>query len=69
MAKVTITIEDIGGDKVKIVASPNFETLMKIDISGNHLTPAHGYAMRLLNEARRISKLQDPGKIKIPRLV
>lgn len=70
MAKITITVEDIpGSDKVKIVAEPNFMTIMKMDISGNQLTPAHGYALRMMNEALRLSKSSNPTNlIEIPRI-
>lgn len=69
MAKVTITVEDLDNGKVKITAEPNFMTIMKIDISGNHLTPAHGYALRMMNEAMRVSKENNPENlIQIPRV-
>lgn len=69
MAKVTITVEDMPNGRVSIKAEPNFETMMKLDISGHTLQPAHGLAIAMLNEARRISKSNDPTNlIKIPRL-
>lgn len=69
MAECIIRIKDLPGGKVSIEATPNFETMMKIDESGYGLTAAHGYALRLLNEARKTSKSQDPtNRILIPGL-
>lgn len=71
MAKVTITIEDLPGpgNKVKIVAEPNFETMMKMDISGNILTSAHGYAVLALNSIRSAAKRMGPQVLEIPRVL
>ena len=66
MAKCTITITDLPGDKVQIIAEPNFATMMEIDNSGNRLTSAHGMAFALLNHARDLSKKNDPIVRKIP---
>ena len=69
MAKVTIEIEDIADGKVKVVATPNVETIFKMAESGHDLTSAHGYAFQALNAIRQHSKSQDPTtKILIPRL-
>lgn len=69
MAKVTITIEDLPNDQVKIEATPNFETIMKMDISGERMTSAHGYALFMLNQARLKSKdFQPQILIQIPRV-
>lgn len=69
MAEITIVVKDIEGGKVSIRATPSFEMIMKMDISGNKLTPAHGYAVALLNKAREISKSNDPRQIiQVPRL-
>jgi hypothetical protein len=43
MPKITITVEDLPGNQVKIEATPNFETMMKMDISGERMTSAHRY--------------------------
>jgi hypothetical protein len=69
MGKCTITIEDLPGDKVKIVVDPSFETICKMEVSGHQLTSAQGYALALMNRAREIGK--EKGKIiaKIPRLI
>lgn len=69
MAKVIIEIEDIPGDKVKITSNPTMETMIKMELSGDRLTSAHGYAYACLNEIRKLSKSQDPtNKLLIPRL-
>jgi hypothetical protein len=67
LAKITITIEDIGNNQVRVVATPNFETMMKMDISGERLTSAHGYALLALNKIREKSKDESlMNKILIP---
>lgn len=69
MAKITITIEDLPNGSVKVEATPNFETMMKLDISGNSLTSAHGYALFVLNQVRKKSKEFNPNNlIQIPRI-
>lgn len=69
MAKVTITIEDAPGGKVKVVAEPNFETMMQKHVSGNGLTAAQGYALAALNSIRMAAKSQSNNlKVIIPRL-
>ena len=54
--KISITIEDLPGDKVKIVMDPTAETLMKMITSGEEQTSAMGYALGMANKAREISK-------------
>lgn len=57
MAKVVITIEDMAFSRgVKVVAEPNFETMMQAHLSGHELTAAHGYALAALNKIRDVSK-------------
>lgn len=69
MAKVTIVIEDKPGNKVTIVSDPNFETMLKMDLSGAALTSGHGYAIAMLNKAREISKASGSKlAVKIPRI-
>ena len=69
MAKVVIEIEDMPGNRVSVKATPNFETICKMDLSGHTLTSAHGYAVAMLNTARQISKSNDPKNvILIPRV-
>ena len=69
MAKIVIEIEDMGTDKVSVKASPNFEQIAKHEEAGNKLTPAHGYAIALLNRARQISMSNEPTNIiKIPKV-
>ena len=69
MAKVVITIEDLPNGKVRTVCEPNFETMMKMKMSGGELTSAHGYAFQCLNAIREESKRRGPTKILIPRLI
>lgn len=66
MARATITIEDLSNGNVKVVSDPNFETLMSMDISGQHLTSAHGYLFSILNHVRTISKQNGPIVRQIP---
>jgi hypothetical protein len=69
MAKVTITIEDLGSGGVKVISEPNFETIMKLHISGHDLTSAHGYALSALNTIRQKSKeMKQEMKVLIPKL-
>lgn len=70
MAKIVIEIEDLPNGRISIKATPNFETICKMEVSGHLLTPAHGMAVALLNEARKISKSNDPHNvIKIPKII
>lgn len=59
MAKITITIEDFPGDKVKVVSDPSFENMVKLAHNGSLLTAAHGYAFLALNAIRSESKKRD----------
>lgn len=68
MALITIKIEDLPEGGVKITSDPNFETMMKIEISGNEFTSAHGYAFSLLNYARKLGRDNDPMKLLVPRI-
>ena len=67
MAKITVVIEDLPGGKVKVACEPNFETMMKMELSGTRLTSAHGYALLALNAIRNESKRIAPTRILIPR--
>jgi hypothetical protein len=69
MARINILIEDTFDGKVKVVATPNFETMVKMDISGEMLTSAHGYDFKALNAIRAESKALAPTKILIPKLI
>lgn len=68
MARVTITIEDLPGNKVKVEANPNFETMMKMIDAGHDMTSAHGLALAMVNRAREESKKRGPQKIWVPRV-
>ena len=68
MAKVVIEIEDKPDGNVKVTCTPTFETMMKMHVSGETLTSAHGYAFQALNAIRKESKSQNPSRILIPRL-
>lgn len=67
MAQVTITIEDLPNGGVKVVATPNLETMFKMLDSGNDLTASHGYAFTALNAIKKASNEKDPLKIIVPR--
>jgi len=69
MAKVTMTFEDTGRGTVRIVSDPNFETMMKMEVSGQGLTSAHGYAIAAMNALRKKSKEVKDSGIIIPKLV
>lgn len=68
MARITITIEDLPQNKVKIEMNPNFETMMKMEISGSKMTSAHGYALCAVNAIRKESKRLGPQRIFVPKL-
>jgi len=68
MAKVTITITDLPGDKVEVICDPTFETMAKMNESGHPWTSAHGYALRALNAIRKAGKEKEPTLIHIPKL-
>lgn len=68
MAKITIEIEDLDSGKVKVTATPTFEQMAKMELSGERITSAHGYAIYVLNQIRQESKRQEPTKLLIPKL-
>ncbi len=68
MAKITLTIEDTPDGNVKVVCTPSFEDMMKMETSGTALTSAHGYALFALNKIREESKRKTPTSIYIPKL-
>lgn len=68
MAKIIIEIEDKLDGRVLTKCTPNFETMMMMEVSGNSLTPAHGYALTALNAIIRENKNNAPTKILIPRI-
>lgn len=67
-ARILIVLEDNEKGGVTIVANPSFEQMAQMINSGERGTSAHGYAMRMMNEARRMSKEAGPSKILIPRV-
>lgn len=67
VAKIVITIEDLPNGKVKVVASPNAEQMIRQKMAGHDWTAAHGYAFCALNEVRKQSKLLA-SKIIIPKV-
>lgn len=69
MAKVIIEINDLNDGRVEIKATPNFEEMIKMDVSGATLTAAHGYGIGMLNYARSKSKEAGPLKVGMPRLL
>jgi len=68
VAKVVITIEDIPDNKVKITCDPSLEKMIQMELSGNNLTSAHGYAFKTLNEIRKESKVNGPTLLDIPKI-
>jgi len=67
MAKITITIEDMPGDKVKTVVDPPVATIFKMIESGEEMTSAFGYAMRAVNSIQEAANDLAPNKIYVPR--
>jgi hypothetical protein len=68
MAKIVITIEDAPDGRVKMVSDPSFETMMKMDLSGEKMTPAIGYAFCAINAIRKASKKIGPLVREVPKL-
>ncbi|OPX89076.1 MAG: hypothetical protein A4E53_01684 [Pelotomaculum sp. PtaB.Bin104] len=68
MAKIVITIEDLPNGKVKTSCDPNFDTMIRMHISGTPFTAAHGYALAALNKIVEESKKNCPTRILIPRV-
>lgn len=68
MAKITITIEDEPGNRVKVVTEPSNETLlMKIASHGpGSLTSAEAYCLFVSRQLREESKRQGSTAIMIP---
>jgi len=66
--KITLTIEDTPGNKVKVTAEPTFETLMKMIVSGEKETSAMGYALMCVNKIREESRRNGPTRILVPRI-
>lgn len=70
MAKITITIEDIGNGKVRAVMNPTGFTIARMIMSGEDTTNAHGIAIAALNAILKEQKLSESGKkIIIPKIV
>lgn len=70
MAKITITIEDKPGDRVKVDINPTAETLLqKIASHGpGSITSAEAYALCAVRTMREESKKQGPTRILVPRV-
>jgi hypothetical protein len=71
LAKVTVTIEDAPNGRVKIVSTPDFDSMCKMENSGNSLTQAESYAFRCLYAIYQFAKEdQATGSnvIKIPKV-
>jgi hypothetical protein len=72
MPRVVITIEDKEDGNVKVSSDPNFETMMAMDISGQKLTNAHGYAMaallRVRERSKEIGQLNGRSVIHVPKV-
>lgn len=68
MSKVTFTIEDLPENKLKFVSDPSFETIMKMHLSGETLTPAHNMAVTCMRILHSESKKNEPTKLWVPKL-
>lgn len=69
MAKITLSFEDTDG-RVKVTSEPSFETMMKMNMSGESLTSAHGYALAAINHIKKLSHDKDQPStiIKVPQV-
>lgn len=65
MAKITITIEDVG-NRVRVVCNPSFDAIAKIVVTGHGHTLAHGYAIAAVNRILKLSKEMVPLHISLP---
>ncbi len=68
MAKVIIEIEDLPDGKVKVVATPNFESMALMIQSGTEASPAQGMALFAINRIREESKRSAPTPIWLPKI-
>lgn len=70
MAKVTITIEDMPENKVRVISTPSAETLLqKIASHGpESLTSSEAYTLFVLRQLREESKNQRSTNIIVPRI-
>lgn len=68
MAEITIKIKDLPGGKVEVVATPSFETMMKMHASGETLTSAHAYALYAVRCIREEAKKKTSTIIHIPKI-
>jgi hypothetical protein len=72
MAEITITIKDNPDGSVSIKSDPNYAVMLKIEYNrlSEKLTPAHGYAIALINKALEISRQNNPNAlIKLPKII
>jgi hypothetical protein len=72
LARVILEIEDQKNGTVSVKCTPSYETIRKLELSGE-ITAAHAYTVKLLSEALKISKQlnenygeNNPGKLWIP---
>ena len=68
MAHVKITLDDIGGGKVRVEMTPSFADSMKSVVRGDEITSATAYAIHALRMIQAESRKNGPSKILIPRL-
>lgn len=54
--KFTITIEDNSDGTVKVEANPTFETIMKMRVSGESITPACDYMTAAILRIHQLGK-------------
>lgn len=59
MSKVTITLQDVGQGKVKVVVDPTCHTLAQKDLSGHGITLAEGLALFAANRILEQMKLEN----------
>lgn len=65
---VTLTFQDKPNGQVGVVSDPSFETMCQMEISGQGLSSACGYALVAINAIRKAAKSKDiDNTVYIPR--
>lgn len=57
--KVTITIEMTATGNVRVVSVPSFETMAKMELSGEGCSSANAYALAAINRIQELSREAD----------
>lgn len=69
MAEITIKLKDLSSGGVEVIATPSFETMMKMHASGEDLTSAHAYALYAVRCIREEAKNKSSTTlIQVPKI-